>query len=306
MAGAPKVLSVANGITLGSGPQALARPSEWHQPVDLTELTMFSLRNKNKSKNFRKNLKPPVGPRRIVFADEASVEEPPTIFAEDPATSRLAQAPLQRPASGQTHLPRLVPPSERTDLPPNVFVTSIDVEAGAWNSNGGAQWQEQSYVDEQPYVEKPSYVDEDQQMADAADVQLSYDLVAPPAKPASTDPAWDTLAQKYASSASQLLSGPDQVKAGAYVGWTSLELNPVTMTPEMVVVLARVMRVDASGEGDDARSATLTVRRVPRPQEGEAHGLLVNVVEEDAEGQGEEEEVYTLRDAVDGGWRVLP
>ncbi|KAL1747748.1 hypothetical protein HDZ31DRAFT_31236 [Schizophyllum fasciatum] len=243
----PAALSITNGTSLGD--------PDTPQSADFAELTMFSLRNKNKSKNFRKNLKVPAGPKRIVFADEPS-------FAEEPQPTPAAR------------LPRLVPPSERTNLPKNVFVTSVDVEAN-WHVDAPAYEQEEAEVEAVAHL---SYGEEEQS--------------APPPSP------WPALAQKYASAASQPLSTLAQLRADAHVGWMALELNPATMTPEMLVAVAQVTKVDA-GEG------VITIRRVPRPQEGEAHELLMDVAGE-GELPNEEEETFTLKDAVDGGWRVLP
>lgn len=67
-------------------------------------LMSLSLRNKNKAKNFKALMNRPLPPK-IIFGDE-----------EDVATNGAA-------------VPRLVPPSMRSSLPPNLFVTSIDVEA---------------------------------------------------------------------------------------------------------------------------------------------------------------------------------
>ena len=153
---------------------------------DYSELTMFSLRNKNKSKNFRKNLKMqvPAGPKRIVFADEvwatsqaqAGSSKDGGVAASETggvAASKTGAATSNDGAGSsktqanrhQARLPRLVPPSERTDLPPNVFVTSVDVEAGWEADTSGYQYDTSAY--EQSYAAEAE--------ADEANIQLSYD-----------------------------------------------------------------------------------------------------------------------------------
>ena len=64
-------------------------------------LLSLSLRNKNKAKNFKSLMGRPLAPK-IIFGDQDAPPPPP----------------------------RLIPPSSRSSLPPNLFVTSVDVEAG--------------------------------------------------------------------------------------------------------------------------------------------------------------------------------
>jgi hypothetical protein len=67
---------------------------------------MMSLRNKNKRRGFKSTAGMP---SRITFQDHVADPSPPS---------------------------RLVPPSERAQLPPRLFVTSVDVEAHIWPSDG--------------------------------------------------------------------------------------------------------------------------------------------------------------------------
>ncbi|KAL1727445.1 hypothetical protein EV714DRAFT_275583 [Schizophyllum commune] len=291
---------------------------------DYSELTMFSLRNKNKSKNFRKNLKMqvPAGPKRIVFADEvgatsqaqAGPSKDGGVAASNGATpSKEAGTSSKAQANRhQARLPRLVPPSERTDLPPNVFVTSVDVEAGWEADTSGYQYDTSAY--EQSYVEEAD--------DEGANIQLSYGDDADPASgtanasTAAQPSPYPALAQSYASATgSQPLASLAQLEVGKHVGWTSLELNAATMTPEVMVVIAKVVAVEGGDGGDamgDGRNTaadakqTVTVKRVPKPLEGEAHELLLNVAGEgDGEEEEQEEETFTLKEAVDAGWRVI-
>ncbi|KAG8888471.1 hypothetical protein FRB98_007600 [Tulasnella sp. 332] len=87
------------------------------------ELMMTSLKNSNKRKGF-KDRQAGRHPERIVFDDSGANAAivPPTL-----ALSRFKSQP---------NLPQLIPPSERTDLPRNLFVTSVDVEADLWNGKG--------------------------------------------------------------------------------------------------------------------------------------------------------------------------
>ena len=76
-------------------------------------LTMASLSNKNKRKGFKNAMRKEVPPK-IIFSEQV-----------DPNANLNGR--VQAPA------PRLVPPSEKQEkglLPPNVFVTRVDVEEG--------------------------------------------------------------------------------------------------------------------------------------------------------------------------------
>lgn len=80
---------------------------------EITDLTMLSLSNKNKRRGFKNTMGKEVSPK-IVFSEQLS-----------PNTDMNGR--VQPPA------PRLVPPSEKQEkglLPPNIFVTSVDVEEG--------------------------------------------------------------------------------------------------------------------------------------------------------------------------------
>lgn len=77
---------------------------------------MFSLGNKNKKKGYKQALVQPSG-SKIVF-------EVPSLPVIAPTSPPIL-------ASSQNSY-RLIPPSERNDLPRNMFVTSVDVEEGMW------------------------------------------------------------------------------------------------------------------------------------------------------------------------------
>ncbi len=89
---------------------------------------MFSLGNKNKKKGFKQKLALSATPK-IVF---------------------------------QAQAPRLVPPSERENLPTNVFVTSVDVEEGKWGKKAKKEAIEEVTLDygEEDIVEEEDTIDE--------------------------------------------------------------------------------------------------------------------------------------------------
>jgi hypothetical protein len=87
---------------------------------------MMSLRNKNKKKNFRQLMDKPLPPR-IVFTELENAPIPSDTLGTLALPS--SSTPAKVSASPVKHA-QLIPPSERNDIPSNIFVTSIDVEEG--------------------------------------------------------------------------------------------------------------------------------------------------------------------------------
>ncbi|KAL4075559.1 hypothetical protein J3A83DRAFT_4089539 [Scleroderma citrinum] len=113
---------------------------EWSEMPDdnILSLPSLSLRNKNKAKNFRSFIGKPLPPK-IIFADE-EMKRTPTQLEPSSETLRPPAIDSQlvpfmpilaavEPRATRI-LPSLIPPSSRPSLPPNLFVTSVDVEAG--------------------------------------------------------------------------------------------------------------------------------------------------------------------------------
>ncbi|KAK0442283.1 uncharacterized protein EV420DRAFT_1727526 [Desarmillaria tabescens] len=150
-------------------------------------LSMFSLGNKNKKKGFKRKL---------------------TL----PATSKIVF---------QGQMPRLVPPSERENLPAYVFVTSVDVEADKWGKKEKKEAIEEVVLDygEEEVAEEEDAVDEE------------------------ANKLWEVAEANFDSYS--ILNQPDQNHVGSIVAWKALALNPITFSPEVSLHLARVMAVNA-------------------------------------------------------------
>lgn len=96
---------------------------------------MMSLKNKNKRRDFKNT----IGlPSRITFQDNGAVPNPPLT---------------------------LIPPSERGQLPPRLFVTSVDVEEDMWPRNNEQNWN---------WKQKKTQRDSYGQAVDEADITLDY------------------------------------------------------------------------------------------------------------------------------------
>ncbi|KZV86418.1 hypothetical protein EXIGLDRAFT_774635 [Exidia glandulosa HHB12029] len=208
------------------------------------QVTAMMLRNKGKRKSFLTSGPDATNtPSRIVF---------PT--SDSPATAQK--------------LPRLVPPSERDDLPANVLVTSVDVEADLWgkrNRRRSARFSEPA-----PYVEEEE--------AEVVFVKGSAKAVAP--APA-LDIKWPMLAR--------ILSSP---AVGAMLAWQTLDINPATLSPEMMIRTGNVVAVNA-----DAGTVQLAVTRAEV-----AFGAALT----DEEEEEIEELEVSLADILDkDDWRLL-
>ncbi|KXN80899.1 hypothetical protein AN958_06846 [Leucoagaricus sp. SymC.cos] len=229
--------------------------------VELKEgrgVMMASLGNKNKKKGFKQFLTAPV-PKKIVFMenDDAVVPSLTPALTSSPVPPPTSQAstskspfPPPQPATGpstqpQNPLPRLIPPSEiqeRGELPPNMFVTSVDVEADLWNSKGKKK-KKQQVTNE--------------------DVTLSYD----------TEEGQHSQATQDGAQADPQKGGilsMDVIKTAKIVGWKSLDLNPQTFTPEILLIAAELLNYS-----DDTLSAK--IQRLSRPVDPDSvfSGFLV-------------------------------
>jgi hypothetical protein len=225
---------------------------------------MSSMRNKNKKKGFKLSMSNPI-PQKIVFDEQrpstpANIPAPsqpaPTESPDErmhidgqPQASAIAAA-ASTPSSvslfnstGPAPHARLVPPSEIQEcgaLPANMFVTSVDVEAGMWGDysfsaeNNGksakakksrgkkkrvSYGEEQYYGDDSYYAEEGARHDAGDGAAAAKDVLLDYSegTGGGSATTGGLGFDWDR-AEKQWDSAS-LVSSHDQLTPGSFVGW---------------------------------------------------------------------------------------
>jgi len=212
------------------------------------EVMMSTLRNKNKKKGYKQSMAVPV-PRKIVFAD--STAPPPSQAQNDVTIETGNSVIMDAPA-------RLVVPSERQDqgeLPPRMFVTSVDVEESMWcqtkTSNKHKSWnalQEWPMQKSRPegsaaYVEVvsrsvPSVFNE----GSVETLDLDWDLV---------EKQWEMFEE---------INHFEQLKVGGCVGWKGLAIDTHTFTPEVLLTVARVTRLP-----DLVTGQQLAVRPFRRP-----------------------------------------
>ena len=145
-------------------------------------MMMMSLKNKNKRRGFKNTTSG--APAHISFKDD------------DHAVVTPSQPPQKR----------LIPPSERDELPPRLFVTSVDLEAGMWPRDDEQKWdRKQKKVQRDAY----GYVAEEQ-----ADVKLDYGeedtTIASDLDYAALEKAWATA---------PVLGYKTALPVGSVVGW---------------------------------------------------------------------------------------
>jgi len=156
-----------------------------------TDLTMASLSNKNKRRGFKNAA--------------GKVAIPKIIFLGPNTTNGQVQAPA----------PRLVPPSEKQEkglLPPNILVTSVNVEEGL-------------RPDKKPVI--PPDVGQSE-TPPAGRPAGEFDRTVIQAN-------WDSLG---------LVSSVTGLPTGTIVGWKALGINPVTITPEVMLRVGTIVNCD--------------------------------------------------------------
>ncbi|KAI0301941.1 hypothetical protein B0F90DRAFT_1667771 [Multifurca ochricompacta] len=175
-----------------------AIPLQTSKRTHMPEPMMMSLKNKNKRKGFKST----AGiPSHITFQDDNLAPNLP---------------------------PTLVPPSERDQLPPRLFVTSVDVEAGMWSMGNKQAWDRK-----QKKTKRDTYGCEEQ-----AGIPL-YGTTPEEEKPAMVlGPDYTALEKAWVNATA--LANQATPPIGCVVGWQELAINPATLSPEVMLCLARV------------------------------------------------------------------
>jgi len=147
--------------------------------VHTPELMMMSLKNKNKRRGFK---------------DTASVPSHVTFQDDD----------VVAPSQPQ----RLIPPSERDQLPHRLFVTSVDVEADMWPRDSEQKWDRK-----QKKVQRDAYGHAEEQ----ADVKFDYGEI--PEEGTITTSDLDYAALEKAWATAPVLGNTTALPIGSVIGW---------------------------------------------------------------------------------------
>ncbi|KAG0698015.1 hypothetical protein DFH29DRAFT_943544 [Suillus ampliporus] len=267
--GANSILPLPMSLTRTSS-EAYAADAE---PESEPQVMMVSLRNKNKKKNFRQLMDKPLPPK-IVFAE-----------LENAPMQETASEPLDKPIPTGTSTQdkvsihpvkhaRLIPPSERNDLPSNIFVTSVDLEEGIWPKK-------KRRSKEEPVT--ASYHD------DSCTADLNLDYGPAEVSGVNLDEALHLRAEQQWDSLPKI-TNVSQVKVDNIVAYIALAINPMTFTPEFLTTVARVTCIS---------STHMTARPLQRPAQVSFGGLT-----EETEADTEDE-THAWADVLGSDWRVV-
>ncbi|TDL14653.1 hypothetical protein BD410DRAFT_902954, partial [Rickenella mellea] len=257
-------------------------------PISTGQSIASTLKNKNKKNGFKRTMSTATA-QHIVFAAST-----PMTDSQSPHNFAVALDLdlLSRPASPpsmerQDTRPRLIPPSEKQDaglLPPNLFVTSIELEddPSKWSRK-----KKRKQRDGYGYNEVNEYggISNDGKAYSGAgrrdsDVEiLDYGVEESGGVSASVD--WTKVERHWASFAS--VSDHTLLKPDTLIGWKTLDINPSTCTPEMMVKLARIRNTT-----DEGSFIVVHVRR-----EGEGKTTFGGVEFDGDDGENTEEITFS-------------
>ena len=175
---------------------------------------MASLSNKNKRRGFKNALINPV-PTKITFDDSAPVASGSGTRTETDALPFSGASTNEMTKAAPTTRPRLIPPSEKQQkglLPPNMFVTSVDVEEGMWPEKRKKKKVRAPTPEPEPEVEFLDYGDaEEEEVHDLVSTQRTAEPA--PMKTMSIEEIgkkWDQLVK---------VTNREQVTVGALLAW---------------------------------------------------------------------------------------
>ncbi|KAF8837101.1 hypothetical protein BDN67DRAFT_1014129 [Paxillus ammoniavirescens] len=294
----------------------LALPHVTYTASSLLALPSLSLRNKNKAKNFKALIGKPLPPR-IIFADLESVA---STSAAGPTTTLRCSTPAE-PCKPQmpdgtvqqatpSVLPPLIPPSSRSSLPPNLFVTSVDVEAGLHRPKKKRKMRvEYGEAFEGDHGHNTDAGANGKVEDIGGDVTLDYDggantdavgEVTSQGTPLDSDKDVATLESFANKSWATLpkITKEQQVVPGRVVGYKALGINPATYTPEFLLTLVRVLSLST-----DPTRKKLFVHPLHPHEELSFSGPLSGYEEEG--GGVEAEEEHSWEDIINGDWRLV-
>jgi hypothetical protein len=199
------------------------------------QVVMGSLRNKNKKKGFKHSMAGPI-PRKIVFTDDERQRESNNLTSTaSNIGTRNEDVALEmnvtdfQSSSTQKPFSRLIPPSELQELgqlPPNMFVTCVDVGVGIMDFGGcssrrksrqrkgkGREVYGYDWGQGQAAGYEEDYHDNEKMLHDTA---ARNDTT--PSKPSGTDAIdWSKAEQRWETSV--VVQSPEQIAIGAMVGW---------------------------------------------------------------------------------------
>ncbi|KAF8655187.1 hypothetical protein AX16_003219 [Volvariella volvacea WC 439] len=319
-------------------PQPVPAPSDAQASRSMSvssqprEVMMASFGNKNKRKGFKNSLHAPV-PAKIVFSDDfgqetCSAKRIETVESKESSSQSKPETkvePVAASTSDSVAKPRLIPPSEkqeRGEIPPNLFVTSVDVEEGKWNKRGRKRQQraqKENWQNGTRWAEERRFEDADEgditlvypqegseSNHDNLPVELSVGAISQSAAVSNGQAvSWGRVDQEW-KTFREVASG-DQLVVGGLYCWEGLGMNPETFAPEKLLIVARVVRLNKQQD----LGLEVVIRQVHRPGTSAIGFSSTKLkfaqdeamqVDEDTEG---DEEVIEWNTIAPGSWRVV-
>jgi len=153
---------------------------------------------------------------------------------------------------------RLIPPSERTDLPRNIIVTSIDVEDGMWHKgtrvNGKKNKAKTKSPDRQYSGMFDGYEAGLHKAVDETEFVPTQRSVQPEPALGEQGWSWDTVDRSWENY--PLLTSVDLLRKGSTLLWKELALNTETWAPEIMIHAGDVL--------DILEDNQIKIRSIPR------------------------------------------
>ncbi|KAG6836916.1 hypothetical protein H0H93_001282 [Arthromyces matolae] len=253
--------------------------------MDGGNIMMSTLRNKNKRKGFKQSMNAPL-PGKIVFDEESEARASGVL---SPQQALMGELP--GPDSIQAR-PRLIPPSEKQELgelPPRMFVTSVDLEEGLWNKKRKKQKQKECEEGDWGYR---AYEDTSLEQ----DVQLHYSDEV-------TGNGFDWIRAERDWDRFVSLTSLEQLTVGTLVGWKGLALDPVTFSPALMVSVASIVRLPTPNAENQL---IVVIKQFARPGASNpslSHRIIGRAEDEDEEETKEEE--FTWDNILTSQWKIL-
>ncbi|CAE6450129.1 unnamed protein product [Rhizoctonia solani] len=185
--------------------------------------------NKNKRKGFDKDMAGAVA-TKITYGTPA-----PTSISVEPPLARTSSpaVPTAQAKSRYTHY-HVLPPSQLKDLPSNVIVTSVDVEAVDGMEGVGKWFDGENRVAEE---DETAANENPQPKTNDTSKKIDWEVV---------DSEWERLWDSFPAIGQEVWNN---LQAGTLLAYLNLTIDSVTCTPCSKIHLARVVSGPSSGGG---------------------------------------------------------
>ncbi|KAH7332885.1 hypothetical protein B0J17DRAFT_677968 [Rhizoctonia solani] len=230
-ASSPRATPMSNSAATTPAPASAVESIIATQVKASTPIAPAKNTNKNKRKGFDKDMAEAVA-TRITYGTPAPAPAPTAASVEPPARVSSPAVPTVQTKSRYTHY-HVVPPSQRKDLPANVIVTSVDVEA-VNGLDGVGEW----FDGENRVEEETPTGDVAQSTPNKTSKKVDWELV---------DSEWEQRWNSFTSIGEEVWNN---LRAGTMLAYKSLTIDPITCTPCTKIHVVRVISGPSPGAGE--------------------------------------------------------